>query len=59
MRLEESGPVVQPGIPTNNWAEERPVCKFSPDIRKVAGPNPARSTIENVAWQIMGVDLSA
>ena len=24
----ESGPVVQPGIPSVCWAEERPVCKF-------------------------------
>jgi hypothetical protein len=39
------GPVVQPGMPIDG-AEERPVCKRrQPTIRKVAGPNPARSTI--------------
>ena len=27
-RCRESGPVVQPGIPSVCWAEERPVCKF-------------------------------
>ena len=38
------GPVVQPGMPIDG-AEERPVCrKRHPRIRKVAGPNPARST---------------
>jgi len=38
------GPVVQPGMPADG-AEERPVCKMHrPRNRKVAGPNPARST---------------
>jgi len=25
----ESGPVVQPGMPSPSWAKERPVCKLS------------------------------
>ena len=44
-RIGTLGPVVQPGMPIDG-AEERPVCKKrQPTIRKVAGPNPARSTI--------------
>jgi len=39
------GPVVQPGMPCAKWAKERPVCKASsPENRKAAGSNPARST---------------
>jgi len=42
------GPVVQPGIPIRG-AKERPVRKASGlRNRKVAGPNPARSTIPNL-----------
>src|SRR3989304_6837138 len=38
------GPVGQPGMPIDG-AEERPVCMIrEPRNRKVAGPNPARST---------------